>query len=167
MGNKSIEVREEKDYKAFENLIQLNGNKTVPHKMPQYSKYDAYTTTVTGEDTVAVVELKTREDYSIDDFDTFLLSLHKVSELQQGKKDKNAQKSILVSFYPKDNKTVIFDLSNLTDDKCDIKWIYTWITHYDKSKGKKWQPYAELSLTPGQHKYYSTKIIPQNLEFYI
>lgn len=161
----TIEEREELDYKAFENLIELHGNKTEPHKMPQYSKYDAYTTN--GTDNIAVVELKTREDYHLDDFDTFLLSLHKVSELNYGRADKNAQKSILVAFYPLDNKTVIFDLSNLTDDKCDIKWINTWITHYDKSKGKKWQPYAELSLTEGEHKYYSTKIINQNLENYV
>ena len=160
-----IEKREELDYKAFENLIKEKGNKTTPHKMPQFSKYDCWTEK--DEKTVAVVELKTREDYHISDFDTFLLSLHKVSELQEGKRLNDSQKSILVAFYPLDDKTVIFDLSDLTDDKCDIKWIYTWITHYDKKKGKRWQPYAELSLTEGNHKYYSTKIVNQKLDYLI
>ena len=160
-----IEKREELDYQAFQNLIKIKGSKTEPHKMPQFSKYDCWTSTST--ENIAVVELKTREDYHINDFDTFLLSLHKVSELQYGKKEKNAQNCILVAFYPLDNKTAIFDLSNLTDDKCDLKWIYTWVTHYDKSKGKRWQPYAELSLTPGDHKYYSTKIIDQELGYLI
>ena len=123
----NIEKREELDYQAFEKLIEEKGNKTTPHKMPQFSKYDAWTEK--DDKTVAVVELKTRDDYHISDFDTFLLSLHKVSELQEGKRLNDAQKSILVAFYPLDNKTVIFDLTDLTDDKCDIKWIYTWITH--------------------------------------
>ena len=158
-----IEKREELDYQAFEKLIEEKGNKTTPHKMPQFSKYDCWTEK--DDKTVAVVELKTREDYHLEDFDTFLLSLHKISELQEGKRLNDAQKSILVAFYPLDNKTVIFDLSDLTDDKCDIKWINTWITHYDKSKGKRWQPYAELSLTEGSHKYYSTKIIDQKLDY--
>lgn len=162
---KDIELREEKDYLAFEDLIRQNGNKTEPHKMPQFSKYDAWTTN--GTENIAVVELKTREDYHIIDFDTFLLSLHKVDELKYGRMDRNAQKSILVAFYPLDNKTAIFDLTDLSATDCEIKWVYTWTTHYDQSKGKKWQPYAELSLTEGSHGNYSTKIVGQNLENYV
>lgn len=158
-----IEKREELDYKAFENLIKQKGNKTEPHKTEQYAKYDAWTEK--DGKTVAVVELKTREDYHLDDFETFLLSLHKISELQEAKRLNDAQKSILVAFYPLDNKTVIFDLSDLTDDKCDIKWIYTYKTHYMKEKGKTWQPYAQLNLKEGNHGNYSTKIIEQELGF--
>lgn len=158
-----IEKREELDYQAFENLIKEKGNKTTPHKTEQFSKYDCWTEK--DGKVIAVVELKTREDYHLDDFDTFLLSLHKVDELQEARHLNDAQKSILVAFYPLDNKTVIFDLTNLTAQDCDIKWIYTYRTHYMKEKGKTWQPYAELKLTEGNHGNYSTKIVSQELGF--
>lgn len=158
-----IEKREELDYKAFENLIKEKGNKTIPHKTEQFSKYDAWTEK--DGKTFAVVELKTREDYHLEDFDTFLLSLHKVSELQEAKHLNDAQRAILVAFYPLDDKTVIFDLTDLTDDKCDIKWIYTYKTHYMKEKGKIWQPYAQLNLKEGNYGNYSTKIVGQELGF--
>lgn len=161
-----IEEREELDYRAFQKLIELKGNKTVPHRTPRFCKYDAYT--VLQGKTMAVVELKTREDYHINDFKTFLLSLHKVDELQEAKALNEAQGAFLVAFYPLDNKTVIFDLTDLRAQDMgekDIKWVYTYRTHYIKEKGKEMQPFVELDLQEGKHKNYSTKIIDQPLEF--
>lgn len=159
----TIEEREQLDYEALRQFKERYGKDDVElHKMPQYSKYDAYTSK--DQHTIAVIEVKTREKYSIDDFSTFLLSLHKIDELQQAKRLENAQRAILVAFYPKDNKTIVFDLTNLTANDCDIVWKNTWKTHYDQ-KQKQPQPYAVLSLTEGTYKHYSVKIFDQKLDF--
>lgn len=159
----SIEERERLDYQAFENLIELYGNKTTPHKMPQFSSYDCWTEK--DQQTVAVIELKTREEYHINSFPTFLLSLKKIDQLQEGKTLNDAHRAILVAFYPLDNKTVIFDLSDLKSTDVTVEWRYVYITEYEPEKGKEWQPFAVLNLQQGQHKNYSTKIINQKLGF--
>lgn len=159
----TIEQREKLDFEAFQQFKERYGKDDVElHKMPQYSKYDAYTSK--DDNTIAVIELKTREKYSIDDFSTFLLSLHKIDELQEAKRLENAHRAILVAFYPKDSKTIVFDLTNLTAKECDITWKNTWKTHYNK-KHRQPQPYAVLSLTEGTYKHYSVKIFDQKLDF--
>lgn len=159
----TIEERERLDFEALRQFKERYGKKeTELHKMPQYSKYDAFTSK--DQHTIAVIELKTREKYSINDFSTFLLSLHKVDELQEAKRLENAQKCVLMAFYPKDDRTVYFDVTGLTANNCDITWKKTWKTHYDKKQMQP-QPYAVLSLNPGKYKHYETIIFQQDLDF--
>lgn len=159
----TIEEREQLDFKALKQFKERYGKDDVElHKMPQYSKYDAYTSK--DQHTVAVIEIKTREKYSLDDFSTFLLSFHKVDELQEAKRLENAQRAILVAFYPKDNKSVVFDLTDFKSQNADVKWMNTWKCEYDK-KLKTPQPYAVLVLTPGNYRDYSVKIFDQKLDF--
>lgn len=147
-----IEAREQTDYKAFTQICFYKSR-----KMPAKSRYDAVTEN-------AVVEIKSRDKYKYDDFNTFTLSLHKLDHLQLGMKKENKPFASVVALYPRSNKVAVFDVTELTPNNCSIEWRYVKVTEYDDEEPVyAWKPFAVLSLEPGKHQYYRTIVLDADL----
>lgn len=148
-------------YKKFINHIR-HGKYTIENTV-YGTEYDVLQiNNETGERDL--VEIKNRDNYAYEDFQTFMLSLHKLDSMQAMMKKENAQRGFVAGLYPKSNKVVLFDITNLTPTVADIKWLYVKKTQYDPKSPKEWQPKASLDLKHGHYKHYSTYVYDYDFE---
>lgn len=149
-----IEARERTDYRVLQQICHYD-----MRRKPPGSKWDAVTEN-------AVVEIKNRDKYTYDDFDTFSLSLHKLDHLELGKKEEDKPYSAVVAIYPLSNKVVIFDTTNLNAKNAKIEWKRVKKTQYDtKEPIYVWQPKVMLDLTEGKHTNYRTIVLDTDLSW--
>lgn len=153
-----INEKEDLDFITYKRFIEsISPNGYTVDKTRFGKEYDAIQTNKkTGERTF--VEIKNRDEYAYEDFQTFMLSLHKLDSMQRMMKKENAQKGFVAGLYPKSKKVVLFDITNLTPTVADIKWLYVKKTQYDPNSPKEWQPKAALNLQQGNYKHYSTYV---------
>lgn len=108
-----------------------------------------------------LIEIKNRDKYAYDDFNTFLLSLHKIDTMQEMLVQENAQKGFVAALYPRSNKVVLFDVTNTRVQDMgdnDIRWVKVKKTEYDPNSPRVWQPKAVFDLRHGKHRNYSTYV---------
>ena len=150
-----IEARERTDYKVLEQVCKYKSR-----KMPAKSKWDAVTEN-------AVVEIKNRDKYTYEHFNTFSLSLHKLDHLELGKKVEDKQYSCVVAIYPLSDKVVIFDTTNLNAKNAKIEWIKVKKTQYDDEEETEYvyEPKVMLDLKAGKHGDYRTIVLDADLSW--
>lgn len=169
MGNKEvvkkkINVQEKKDYIYYKKFIdKVRPGKYTIAKTKYGTEYDVLQIdNNTGER--YLIEIKYRDKYAFDDFDTFMLSLHKTDSMQIMMKKEKAQKGFIAGLYPKGNKVVLFDITDLTPTVADIKWVKVKKTEFDDNSERVYQPKAMLNMQPGKYKHYSTYVYDFNFE---
>ena len=144
-----IEAKELTDRQLYEMFIkmynsdnnvkyELRPTKTLCHyDVLQYKTDYARSTTFTS-----LIEIKTREDYSYEQFDNTYFDKTKISYLLATQDDTSADDTYIVSFYPKSDKVVIHKLSDIDWENVkntpNVNEVYvgtknaTWCTTYSR-----------------------------------
>lgn len=168
---KEIDRQENEDIILYRKFIEsIRPNRYTIEQTAPGTGYDALQyDTETGER--ILIEIKNRDNYSYDDFPTFLLSLHKIDTMQEMLVQENAQKGFVAALYPLSGKVVLFDITDTRVQDMgenDIRWVKVKKTQYDPESPKIWQPKAVFDLKRGHHKHYSTYVYNfglKNLDF--
>ena len=73
-----------------------------------------------SDNSIDMIELKTRWKYTYDQFDDISINLWKVRRLLELQQDAGANNIYFCIFYPKDDKVVLIDITHLEYDESDV-----------------------------------------------
>lgn len=103
-------------YKAFiESMKPKDSIRLIPQEV--LSPFDLLQLTDNSSD---IIELKTRWNYTYEQFENLLIDTYKVNNLLLSRKDTGADKIYVVALYPKSDKIVIVDVTDLDYDYDDL-----------------------------------------------
>lgn len=134
--DKKITAMEQTDkqiYKLFVNSINDKKKRQINFKdMEILSPFDILQSNTPMNNpfvsTTTIVELKNRIDYSYEQFDTIYLEESKIKKLLQAQEEYSANQTILAIIYPKSDKIVLIDISNI-DWEAVYNNQHPYITH--------------------------------------
>lgn len=103
-------------YKAFiDNKRPKDSIRLIPQEV--LSPFDLLQVTDNSSD---IIELKTRWNYTYEQFDNLLIDTYKLNNLLLSRKDTGADRIYVVALYPKSEKIVIVDVTDLDYEYEDL-----------------------------------------------
>ena len=112
-----FQATEDTDKAIYQAFLESRNSKVKIIPQGMKSTYDLMQL---GENSMDMVELKTRWKYTYEQFDDISINLWKVRRLLELQQDAGANNIYFCIFYPKSDKVILIDITHLEYDESDV-----------------------------------------------
>lgn len=116
--DKIYQATENTDRTIYYNFLKQH-NKNYQLSVPDgiYCPYDLIQQTDTSKD---IIELKTRYNYTFEEFDDISIDLYKINNILIQKEEESATSAYVVALYPQSDKIILIDITFLDYDEENV-----------------------------------------------